>query len=220
MKRVCVLGANGFIGKNLMKRRWYNWTGISRDELNLLKQQDVDEFFQTHTFDVVIHCAAKLHETSMYENVLMFENVARAFKGKILYFSSGAAVRGSPPTDQYGLSKWVIDERIRAMDNVRILRVWGCYGPHELSTRFSAVCRREGHVTIDKDRYFDFVDVRDVRRVVNAYISDKRDEKEIDLVYTHPKLLSEWAVFFGATYDIKDRFSLGEPYISQRTKLM
>jgi nucleoside-diphosphate-sugar epimerase len=110
--KVCVLGSNGFIGKNLMKWRWINWVGISRKELNLLDQEKVDEFFTKNKFDVVVHCGAKLHKDSMYENILMFENIVRAFKGKIIYFSSGAAVRGNPPTDQYGLSKWVIDRRI------------------------------------------------------------------------------------------------------------
>jgi hypothetical protein len=37
----------------------------------------------------------------------MFENVSRVFKGKLIYFSSGAALRGDPPTDPYGLSKWI-----------------------------------------------------------------------------------------------------------------
>ena len=203
-----------------MKRRWVNWVGVSRKELNLLDQEKVDQFFNNNKFDVVIHCGAKLHKDSMYENILMFENIVRAFKGKIIYFSSGAAVRGNPPTDQYGLSKWIIDRRIKTLPNAYCLRVWGCYGPHELPTRFSAVCRREGHVKIDKDRYFDFVDVKDVRKVVDEYISGKRTEKEVDLVYTKVRLLSQWAKFFGATYEIKDAFELGEPYISQRIKLM
>jgi len=218
--KVCVLGSNGFIGKNLMKWRWINWVGVSRKDLNLLDQEKVDEFFTKNKFDVVVHCGAKLHKDSMYENVLMFENIVRAFKGKIIYFSSGAAVRGNPPTDQYGLSKWIIDRRIETIPNAYCLRVWGCYGPYELPTRFSAVCRREGHVKIDKDRYFDFVDVKDVRKVVDEYISGKRTEKEVDLVYTKVRLLSQWAKFFGATYEIKDASGLGESYVSQRIKLM
>ena len=218
--KVCVLGSNGFIGKNLMKWRWINWMGVSRKDLNLLDQEKVDEFFTKNKFDAVVHCGAKLHKDSMYENVLMFENIVRAFKGKIIYFSSGAAVRGNPPTDQYGLSKWIIDRRIETIPNAYCLRVWGCHGPYELPTRFSAVCRRDGHVKIDKDRYFDFVDVKDVRKVVDEYISGKRTEKEVDLVYTKVRLLSQWAKFFGATYEIKDASELGEPYISQRIKLM
>jgi nucleoside-diphosphate-sugar epimerase len=156
----------------------------------------------------------------MRKNILMFENVVRVFNGKLLYFSSGAAVRGNPPTDPYGLSIWIIDQRIKTIQNAHSLRIWGCYGPHELSTRFSAVCERKGHVSIDKDRYFDFIDVKDVQKVVHQYIDGLRDDKEIDLVYPEVRLLSQWAEIFGATYEIKNTSELDESYISQRIKLM
>jgi len=219
--KVCVLGANGFIGKNLLSET--NWTGVTRKDLDLMDQRAVEQYFKTRHYDVVIHCAASIDqvdESTMRKNILMFENVVRVFNGKLLYFSSGAAVRGEPPTDPYGLSKWIIDQRIKTIQNAHSLRIWGCYGSHELSTRFSAVCARDGHVSIDKDRYFDFIDVKDVRTVVHRYIDGLRDDKEVDLVYPEVRLLSQWAEFFGATYEIKDTSELGESYISQRTKLM
>lgn len=214
MKRVCVLGASGFIGKNLMRHRWFNWVGLSRSDIDLTDQVAVSNYFKKNKYDVVIHCAAKLHGESMYDNVLIFENLVRSFDGVILYFSSGAALRGSPPTDQYGLSKWIIERRIETMNNVHCLRIWGCYGKSELPSRFSSICRRNGHVDIDKDRYFDFVDVKDVKRVVDQYISGKRSEKVLDLVYQEKRLLSEWATIFGATHTIKDKSGLGEEYVS------
>jgi len=143
----------------------------------------------------------------------MFENVTRAFKGKLLYFSSGAALRGDPPTDPYGLSKWIIDQRIKTLPNAHSLRVWGCYGPGELDTRFSAVCRREGHVVIKKDKYFDFVDVENVKEAVTKYVNEELDAKEMNIVDPCTRLLSEWAVFFGATYEIEDTSGFDEPYI-------
>lgn len=203
MKRVCVLGSNGFIGKNLIKDT--SWVGVSRLDLNLMDQRAVEEYFKTHTYDVVVHCAASIDQrnpTTTYTNIIMFENVARVFKGKLLYFSSGAALRGDPPTDPYGLSKWIVDRRIETIPNARTLRIWGCYGPGELETRFSAVCRKEGHVIIKKDKYFDFVDVEKVKDVVTKYVDGELDEKEINIVDPHTRLLSEWAVFFGATYEV------------------
>tara|TARA_B110000305_G_C18959510_1_gene412113 strand:- start:86 stop:541 length:456 start_codon:yes stop_codon:yes gene_type:complete len=145
----------------------------------------------------------------------MFENVVRVFKGKLLYFSSGAALRGDPPKDPYGLSKWIIDQRIKTLPNVYSLRVWGCYGHGELPTRFSAVCRRDGRVVIDKDRYFDYVSIKTVKEIVQQYVTSKKKlVKYCDLVYKKKMLLSEWAQFFGATYKIRDTSGLGEPYIS------
>ena len=217
MKKVCVLGANGFIGKNLVTH--LNCTGVTREELDLTDQCVVEEYFKTHKYDVVIHCAvmggSRLRVDDgwvTHKNLLMFENVARVFKGKLIYFSSGAALRGNPPTDPYGLSKWLIDRRIETIENAHSLRIWGCYGPGELPTRFSAVCKRDGHVIIDRDRYFDFIDIEDVKKVVLEYIKDERNEKEYNLVYPEKLLLSQWAEKFGATYHVKDISKLDEPY--------
>src|SRR6056300_67623 len=216
--KVCVLGSNGFVGSNLLKDT--NWNGVTRRELDLTDQHAVEKYFNEHKYDVVIHCAVvggsrlKLDVGDVaYKNILMFENVVRVFKGKLIYFSSGAALRGNPPTDPYGLSKWMIDKRIKTIDKAYSLRIWGCYGPGELSTRFSAVCREKGHIVIDKDRYFDFVDIEYVRKIVFDYVHGYLDDKEFNLVYPEKLLLSQWAERFGATWEIKDKDGLDEPYI-------
>jgi dTDP-4-dehydrorhamnose reductase len=174
--KVCVLGAGGFVGKHLIRNS--NWVGITRNDLNLEDQDEVEKYFNTNIYDVVIHCAvvggSRLKKDKgdvIWKNILMFENVIKVFKGKLIYFSSGAALRGTPPTDPYGLSKWIIDKRIDTIPNAYSLRIWGCYGENELSTRFSAVCKREGHVVIDQDRYFDFIDIEDVKKIVQEYVT-------------------------------------------------
>lgn len=217
--KVCVLGSNGFVGSNLLKDT--NWIGVTRRELDLTDQYAVEKHFNEHKYDVVIHCAVvggsrlKLDDGDVaYKNILMFENVARVSKGKLIYFSSGAALRGNPPTDPYGLSKWVIDRRIETMPNAYSLRIWGCYGPGELPSRFSAVCKREGHVVIDQDRYFDFIDIEDVRKVVKEYVNGNKIKKECNLVYPEKLLLSQWAEKFGATWEIADNSKMGESYCS------
>ena len=217
--KVCVLGSNGFVGSNLLKDT--NWNGVTRRELDLTDQHAVEKHFNEHKYDVVIHCAvvggSRLKPDDgdvAYKNILMFENVVRVFKGKLIYFSSGAALRGNPPTDPYGLSKWIIDKRIETIPSAYSLRIWGCYGPGELPSRFSAVCKREGHVVIEQDRYFDFIDIEDVRKIVGEYVRDERSEKEYNLVYQEKLLLSQWAEKFGASWEIKDKSELGESYCS------
>ena len=205
--KVCVLGAGGFIGKNVL--RGTDWVGVTRNDLNLLDQSAVEKYFKSHEYDVVVHCAASIDQVSretVYKNSLMFENVVRVFKGKLIYFSSGAALRGSPPTDSYGLSKWLIERRIEMIPNAYALRIWGCYGPGELPSRFSATCKRDGHVVIERDRYFDFIDVEDVCEIVQQYVTSKKAlVKYCDLVTgKDPLLLSEWAEKFGATWEVKD----------------
>jgi len=212
--KVCVLGANGFIGKNLIKGM--SWVGVTRQVLDLIDQDAVERYFKTHKYDVVIHCAASIdqsNESTTYKNVMMFENVTRVFKGRLIYFSSGAALRGDPPRDPYGLSKWIIDKRIQTIDNAYSLRIWGCYGPGELPSRFSAVCKEKGHVLIEKDRYFDFVDIEYVRKIVFDYVHGYLTDKEYNIAHPEKFLLSQWAEKFGATWEIRDKDSLGEPYI-------
>lgn len=215
--KVCVLGAGGFVGKNLLRDT--DWIGVTHNELDLTNQKAVEHYFTTHNYDVVIHCAviggSRLKPDDgdvIHKNILMFENVVRVFKGKVLYFSSGAALRGNPPIDPYGLSKWIIDRRIETIEDAHSLRIWGCYGPGELPTRFSAVCREKGHVIIEKDRYFDFIDVEDVRKIVHEYVNGERHDKDYNLVYPEKLLLSQWAERFGATWEIKDNEELGEGY--------
>ena len=210
-----MLGANGFIGKNLIKGM--SWVGVTRQVLDLIDQDAVERYFKTHKYDVVIHCAASIdqsNESTTYKNVMMFENVTRVFKGRLIYFSSGAALRGDPPRDPYGLSKWIIDKRIQTIDNAYSLRIWGCYGPGELPSRFSAVCKEKGHVLIEKDRYFDFVDIEYVRKIVFDYVHGYLTDKEYNIAHPEKFLLSQWAEKFGATWEIKDVSGLGKSYIS------
>ncbi len=224
--KVCVLGSNGFLGKNLMETGYAKtekWVGVMRNDLDLMNQNEVDKFFKTNYFDVVIHCAACINqkdEATTFKNITMFENVIRAFNGKLIYFSSGAALRGNPPSDPYGLAKWMIDHRLRTMRNTHILRIWGCYGPHELETRFSAVCKRDKHVIIKRDKYFDYVHVATVCEVVRKCIYGEITEKEINISGKATRLLSEWAVIFGATYEIIDKDTLEDSYINLDDNLL
>jgi nucleoside-diphosphate-sugar epimerase len=218
--KVCVLGSRGFIGSNLV-RAHPDWTGCTID---LTVQKDVDDFFERNRFDAVVHCAviggSRLKEDSgdvCYKNLLMFENVVRNRDkfGTLVYFSSGASRRGDPPTDPYGFSKWLIDRRIETVPNAYSLCIWGCYGPGEWPTRFSAVCKAKGHVVIPQDKYFDFISVEEVAEVVHRYCLEG-GAKMYDLVPTEKLKLSEWATRFGATFTI-EREGIGEPYISQST---
>ena len=217
--KVGVLGCNGFFGRYFLEHN--KWIPITRGEVDLLNSVSVEKFFRRYKFSVIIHCAvvggSRLKEDTsdvLKENILMFENVSRFFHGKIIYFSSGAVFKGNPPTDPYGLSKWIIDKRITQIPNAYSLRIWGCYGPGELSTRFSAVCKDKGHVIIEKDKYFDFIHIKDVMKVVREYIDEYRISKQCNLVYPDRLKLSEWAKKFDATYEIINKKELDEPYIS------
>jgi nucleoside-diphosphate-sugar epimerase len=198
-----------------------DWAGLTHKDLDLTDQKAVDAFFDGPRFDVVIHCAviggSRLKEDGgdvCMKNLMMFENVARHLDkiGRLIYFSSGASRRGNPPSDPYGFSKWLIDKRIESMGpTVHSLCIWGCFGPGEPETRFSAICKRDRHVVIKKDRYFDFVDISEVRQRVGDLLHG--GPKFVNLT-SGPKLkLSEWAVKFGATFEVLEE-GLDEAYTS------
>ena len=184
MSSVCVLGAGGFVGKNLIEMN-PDWVGVTRGDLDLLDKVAVDEYFSTHKFDVVVHCAvvggSRMKQDDYdvtYKNIIMFNNVVEYLHksfNKFIYFSSGAALQD--PLTPYGLSKHMIEKEIDKLRDAYYLRIWGCYGPHELPTRFSAICKRDGHVVIQKDKYFDFVNIKYVNKIVQLYVLGKINNK-------------------------------------------
>jgi len=202
--RICIVGAGGFVGRNLA-RSFPGGVALARKELDLLDSGAVTKYFSDHDYDVVIHCAvvggSRLREDDhsvLDKNLRMFFNVMNATRCKVYYFSSGAALRNfpNPPSDPYGFSKYVIEQY--NCSRLQILRIWGCFGPGEPSTRFLATGKRDGHVTIPMDQEFDFFHVHDVARVIE-YLMDKPNVGyPLNMVYPGKKrLLSEIAQMAG-----------------------
>jgi nucleoside-diphosphate-sugar epimerase len=189
---ICVLGADGFIGRNLVKDLGVR--GYGRRDVDLLDSKAVDVFFDSHTFDVVVHCAAvggsrlkKDDADVFFKNVKMFENVARhatKFK-RLVWFSSGAAIH--TPDSPYGFSKVVCEKLAGLVPNCQVFRLYGCYGIDEPQTRFISSCIR-GITHIEENRYFDFFWVGDIPKVITNFT--KCDGKVRDLVYK-----TKWKLF-------------------------
>jgi nucleoside-diphosphate-sugar epimerase len=182
---ICVLGADGFIGRNLVKD--LGARGFGRKDLDLVNTAAVDQFFNSNLFEIVIHCAAiggsrlKVDDSDVfYKNVKMFENVARhagKFK-RLVWFSSGAALHA--PDTQYGFSKSVCEKLARLVPNCQVFRLFGCYGIDEPPTRFISSCLR-GPTHIQENRYFDFFWVGDIHKVITNFTTC--DGEVRDLVY-------------------------------------
>lgn len=140
MKKVAILGARGFIGKNtyefLKQEKEYNVIAVTRDKLDLLNEREVEKFFKEQNIDIVIHCANQggtrksqnANIDIVKNNLKMFFNVERCIKSdmKMINFGSGAQYDKtrdlkkvkeeefdmSVPKDDYGYSKYVMSKYI------------------------------------------------------------------------------------------------------------
>lgn len=208
---ICILGAKGFIGSRLAGA-FPNAITLGHEQLDLLDAQKVGEYFLNNEFDVIFHCASvggsRLESDEynvLYKNLRMFFNVMDATKCKVYYFSSGASTRNDP----YGFSKYIIEKY--ECPRLQILRIWGCFGPGEKPSRFLATLKREGHVTIQVDREFDFFHIDDLIDVIRQTLH-KPSQGVLNMIYPGKKYrLSEIAR--GSCTVVED--ALGEAYTGE-----
>jgi len=202
-RSVLLLGSNGFIGKNLVNslKDVYDLSFPNSKVLDLLDTDAVAQYIKSHKFDTIIHCAthnatitSKKDQHILQNNLLMFFNVARLEKyfKRMIYFGSGAEYSSNAylprmkesyfnsyvPTDEYGLSKYVMAIHAGKSRNIFDLRLFGVYGAFEdWRIRFisNAICRAQFHepITIQKNVHFDYLYVKDLCVIVKKFIGAK-----------------------------------------------
>jgi len=223
---ILITGANGFLGgefARLLKNTNHTIYATTRQELNVSDKIQVEDFFENHSIDVVLHTAFKdvRHSTdgireNMILNIDMHKNLAaHRSRFKLMFsFCSGAAydrrekienikekeILHRHPADFYGMAKNIIARHIlETDDNIINLRLFGCFGPLEESSRLIKQSLRnidEGKSPlIYQDKKMDFFYVEDILRVVMFYAQhDVRDlPKDINLCYLNKVFLSDIA---------------------------
>jgi len=208
---ILITGASGFIGKNLLESfsKKYHILTPSHQQLNLLDENIVFQYFQRHPVDIVIHCAIiggskiEVNKKEMfYENMRIFMNVIKCNKyfDRLINIGSGASYdKRSPiikvketdlgkkiPNDAYGFYKYVCSEYIQKIENVVDLRVFGLFGEWEdYRTRFisNAICRQlfGKNIQINKNVAFDYIDVKDFVKIIDYFIKHKPKKKAYNI---------------------------------------
>ncbi len=204
---VFLTGVNGFVGSHLKKylEKKYNILAPSRKDLNLLSEEDVDDFFKRHNIDVVVHAALvggsrkeEAAESALNQNLRMFFNIIknkRRFK-KMIHCGSGAEYdKRFPivkvkeedfdkriPIDEYGLGKYVCSKYIEGIENIVCLRIFALFGSGEdYRYRFisNAICRNifGMPITMNQNVYFDYIYIKDFLRIVEYFINNKPKHK-------------------------------------------
>jgi GDP-L-fucose synthase len=224
--RILITGGNGDIARVINKNLSsidYTITNVSRSELDVLNELEIEKYLKLYQFDILVHTAIlggrrtkEENEDITHKNLLMFENMLKfsdKFKMIINFDSAAIYVRNTDilnrreqdiytiPTDYYGLSKYLIYQRSLQYNNVYNLRIFNIFHSSEEPERFIKSCfiakKNNTSVTIFNDKYFDFVYEDDFVKIVKYYFdninSQENLEKTINICYEEKYKLSDIA---------------------------
>lgn len=177
-----------------------------REELNLTNKSDVNNFFQSHKIEYVLHTAIKGGRRTqeenyevLYNNLLMFHNLSSHISKMKLFinFDSMASfdrryamnnikedsLFHRLPKDFYGLSKNIIC-RLGLIDHKCFLnlRIFSCFSENEASDRMikGNILRylKNDPMIVHQNKYMDFVYSYDVLKVVKYCIENVNNLKK------------------------------------------
>jgi GDP-L-fucose synthase len=232
--KILITGGNGNIAK-MIKRNLsstdYKITNLSRSDLNVLSEFEIEKHLIFHEYDILVHTAIlggrRTKEENgdiTHNNLLMFENLLK-FSSKfkmIINFDSAAIYDRNTdilnrkeedlftiPTDYYGFSKYLIYQRTLQYNNVYNLRIFNIFHINEENDRFIKKCFNAKHnntsLTIFEDKYFDFVYEDDFVKIVKYYFDNVDNpvnlEKTINICYEEKYKLSDIAKIIMQTDD-------------------
>lgn len=185
----------------------YDIISTNHQELDLLDSSKVLDYLKENKFDTIIHTAtydaAPKHSnkdsTKVLENNLkFFFNIARCkdYFGKMIYFGSGAEYSREHwipkmkedyfdeyiPNDSYGLSKYIMTKHTQLSEDIYNLRLFAVFGKYEdwRVRLISNICYNavfDLPITINQNRYYDFLYIDDLTRIVEWFLENKPKTK-------------------------------------------
>ena len=224
--KILITGGNGNIAKMIkanLSSPTYEITNLSRNDLNVVNQLDIEKYLTENKFDILVHTAIiggrRTKEENgdvTHNNLLMLENLltfSDKFKMIINFDSAAIYDRNTDilnrketdmytiPTDYYGFSKYLIYQRSLQYNNMYNLRIFNIFHTNEEPDRFIKSCfnakKNNTQVTIFEDKYFDFVYENDFIKIIQYYFDNAKTPekliKTINICYEKKYKLSEIA---------------------------
>ena len=223
-KKILFTGGNGFIGRQIIpfiQKAGYEVVRPRSSQVRLEVDREVATLFDDgQYYDAIIHAAivggrrdADDDYRVLYTNLNMFETLYKYIDQTDMFINldSGASYsRPAPveepspddfgkqiPEDPYGFSKYIIAKRV--LDNPKgvNLRIFGCFGEHEESTRFfnTNINRyiNGEPIQLIKDRKMDFIFADDLYKIINYYLDGNDGPRDVNCVYDRKYMLSDIA---------------------------
>lgn len=233
----------------------YNITSLDVKELDLLNSSKVFDYIKKNQFDVVIHTAIydalgrfseKDPEKILENNLKMFFNIVRCkdYFGKMIYFGSGAEFGRENwmpkmkedyfdkhvPTDQYGFSKYIMTKYIQLNSEIYNLRLFGVFGKYDdwrtrLIPNVCCYAVMNLPIKIEQDKFYDFLSVDDLVRIVKWFIDNKPKHKIYNIctekINSFKNLAEKIIKISGKDLDINiKKAGLGREYSGENKLLM
>ena len=207
---IFITGSNGFIGTHLkeyLNKNYskYNLFTPSSKELDLVNEEEVDNYILGNKIDIIIHLANKGGDRTTVDmknvteyNLRIFFNIAKHKKNvkKIISFGSGAEYSkhkpivdaheedylDAQPLDEYGFYKSITSKYIEKSDNIVQLRIFGAYGEYE-NYRFKFITNAivknllKLPIVINKNVYFDYIYIDDLLKMIDWAVHNETKEK-------------------------------------------
>lgn len=221
--KIAVLGANGFVGSNLVKHlaHKHQVVPVTRKTLDLLDCDKVTKFLTKEKFDVVIMAAATMTDRQALADTrnnlgifMNFYNNSDLFK-KFINLGSGAEydklqnldcieeteIFTRLPQDSYGFGQNIKSRLSVEKPGFYNLRIFNCFGKGEIPTRlFPKLLKTKTKFEITDDRYFDYFSIQDLCTVVQSFVENNHVVYDVNCVYEDKIKISQAAKLFA---DIK-----------------
>jgi|TARA_R110000868_G_scaffold230537_1_gene483707 GDP-L-fucose synthase len=204
--KILITGGNGYVAKSLYKalKDKYEITLITRQDFDLTDAKETIQWFNDKEFDVVIHTAivggSRLKQENnsiLNQNLQMYYNLLSCkdkYK-KFINFGSGAEL--FTEHTPYSLSKYIIKESIKELNNFYNIRIFGIFDENEWDTRFikTSIKNYISHkpIAIHQNKLMDFFYMEDLILVVKYYIKEEKLLKEFNCTYLESKTLLQIA---------------------------